>query len=70
MFNRFVSGDLFIAFNKGIKAGATHLFVMRQHMGCSGGRNEYCEKTFYVMPGQDKDREVSKQEGMLLEVTT
>lgn len=68
MFNRFPSGDLSIAFDKGVGDGATHMFVMRQHMGCSGGRNEYCERTFYVMPGQDKDREVSKQEGSLLEV--
>ena len=68
MFKRFPSGDLFIALNKGVEAGATNLFVMRQHMGCSGGRNEYCEKVFYVMPAQDKDREVSKQEGILLEI--
>ena len=68
MFDKYRSGDVLLAFNKGVKEGATHMFVMRQHMGCSGGKNEYCERTYYVMQGQDKDREVSKQEGILLEV--
>ena len=68
MFSRYPSGDFSIAFDRGVQEGATHLFIMRQHMGCSGGRNEYCERTFYVMPGQDKDIEVRKQEGILLEV--
>lgn len=68
MFNGYRSGDDSLAFEKGVREGATHMFVMRQHIGCSGRKNEYCERTFYVRPGQDVNHEISKQEGSLLEV--
>lgn len=66
MHSRFRSFDRSIAFDNGVHMGATHMFIVRQHMGCCGGRNESCERTFYVMPGQNVNTELRKAEGVVI----
>ncbi len=59
--------DLVFAFDSGVHMGATHMFVMHQLMGCSGRRNDFCERYFYVMPDQNVREEIAKQQGALIE---
>ena len=60
--------DLSLAFDSGVAIGATYLFVMYQHMGCSGGQNEFCKQSYFVMPAQNIQQEILKQQGRLLEI--
>jgi len=68
MYRPSIDYDLMFAFDEGVKRSATHMFVMHQHMGCSGGRNEFCQRHFYVMPGENLNVAIAKQAGTLMDI--
>jgi hypothetical protein len=65
---RYDTTDLSIFFDIGVKKGATHMVVLYQFTGVTNGRNDYNDRHYYVMRGQDPHVEIARHKGELMEV--